>query len=151
VMADTVGTTALDAARESLRARVNELEEQDELWRERMVIEPLYHLADHVCRVGDHDTPHYRADKAGPLVTSAIRVRRAAFENYAASEPEGYGHFDTEAAEGAIEELTSRELKVDGLVNSLLWDIARGAVPDSGDLRDLKAAAKHLIEWVDAR
>jgi hypothetical protein len=74
----TMTTSPLDAAREDLRIRLSDahaIEDYDSV----ELLNPLFDVADMVCRVGDNDhSAHYQATRSGDMVHAALRVRRVA-------------------------------------------------------------------------
>ncbi len=76
-------TTSLADAHRELVERCQMADAVDD-WRERTLLAPLVDVADYVKRVGDHpDSAHYRAEKAGRLMQSAIAVQCQALMAYA--------------------------------------------------------------------
>ena len=66
--------SALAAAHDDLLRRCHAAERSGH-WQEAVILSALVDIADHVKRIGDnHDSAHYRAEKAGVLLTAAIRL-----------------------------------------------------------------------------
>lgn len=66
--------SALAAAHEDLLRRCHAAERGDD-WQEGIILSALVDVADYLKRIGDNpDSSHYRADKAGALLTAAIRL-----------------------------------------------------------------------------
>jgi hypothetical protein len=114
-------------------------------WQERKLLGPLHDVADMVCRIGENTaSDHYRADKAGPLVTAALKVRCAALERYAGVEEDDQDLAKVLRLEEALDDGISR----------VMWVLARRKCGGSGDLwrsdvDDLRFALRGLSGWVE--
>ena len=68
----------LAAAHNDLLRRCHDAERAGD-WQEAVILSALVDVADYVKRIGDNpDSAHYRAEKAGTLLTAAIRLHRDA-------------------------------------------------------------------------
>lgn len=137
--------SAMSAAYEDLRRRAQRADEADD-WPDALILELLGSVADYVKRIGDHrDSAHYRADKSGDLVMSALRVQREAVFAYARSE-----RGDDDAADRELERAAKALAEVAGAVEGALWAVAQGwasGLPVDGLVR----AAKALTAAVEAQ
>lgn len=76
------GASALAAAHDDLLRRCHTAGRAGD-WQEAVILSALADVADHVKRIGDNpDSAHYRAEKAGALLTVAIRLHRDALLAY---------------------------------------------------------------------
>jgi hypothetical protein len=139
--------SVLDAARRELAARSCATGEAGD-WAEQSVLAPLADVADHVCRIGDHDeSAHYRADKAGSLLAAAVRVQCETLLGYAGW-PEG------SPEERAIVDAFDQLEEVRQAIGIVTWTAARHARDDtsvlySSDAQRLFDAAHQFGRWVD--
>jgi hypothetical protein len=137
--------SALSAAFDDLRRRAQQADEAGD-WRERLILEPLASVADYVKRIGEHGvSAHYRADKAGDLVASALRVQREAVLAYARSE-----RGEDDAADDELHRAARALAQAAVAVEQALWSMARGwadGLPVDGLLR----AAQALSAAVEAQ
>jgi hypothetical protein len=116
--------------------------------QERSVLSPLAGVADHVMRVADHpDSSHYRADKSGELVRSALRVQEEVFWAHA-------GQPDDNSPAGQVIDDACRALNgVLDAVRVVLWRATvagRAGRPvelSSTSASELRAAAQVLVRW----
>ena len=136
-------TSILDAARQDLALR-RDAADRAEHWQERNILAELADVADMVCRIGDHThSSHYRAEKSGPLVVSAIRVERECLRAYelAAGDPAGAGCDDSIDQAAEVLEYVARA------VRRAMWVAARSETPlYASDARDI-AGAVAALEW----
>lgn len=76
------GASALAAAHHDLLRRCH-LAERAGDWQEGVILSALADVADYLKRIGDNPgSSHYRAEKAGALLTAAIRLHRDALLAY---------------------------------------------------------------------
>jgi hypothetical protein len=115
-------TSPLDAARTYLREQLHELDEAEN-YAERSIVSPLYDVADMVCRIGDHDSRHYRADKAGTLVSAAHEVRYVTLM--------AYGDAGETGDDDLLERLHDAEREIVVAVGHALWGIALDRLTES--------------------
>lgn len=135
--------TALDDARTYLRARLGELDDAED-YAERSIISPLYDVADMVCRIGDHDSRHYRADKATTLVDAALAVRFVTLM--------AYGDLEQTGDDDLLERLHSAAQEVNSAVSTAMWGVARDRLTESSvtELRSALAALMRMADKFDA-
>jgi hypothetical protein len=139
--------TILDEARQDLAARVTAVGATGD-WDEQSILAPLADVADHVCRVGDHrESAHYRADKAGALLSAAIRLQRETLLGFAGWPDEGW-HLRT-----IVEAFDVLE-QVRQAVGTVAWMAARQARDHcstlyESDARRLFEAARQFSGWVE--
>ena len=133
--------TALGAAQDELdlRARVAERAEA----ADRNVIAALASVADYVRRIGDHDSRHYRAEKAGDLVEAALRVERQAVVLYGGGEELG------DEWVNLIYDLHQVLEAVVGQVSGAMWAAARSHYPYTWQAEELRRAAGRLSGQVN--
>ncbi len=138
-------TTTLDQARTDLAQRAQAADEAGD-WRERNLLAPLAGVADMVCRIGDHThSAHYRADKAGALVESALRVEQRALS--------AYGGVDVDDDDHRIDAAAEVLATVARAVRSYTWAVARfengGDLFCESDANELRSALFAFRRWVD--
>ena len=113
-------------------------------WKEHRLLESLHDVLDMVCHIVDHpDNPDHQAERAGPLVTAALDVRRAALQNVAG--PAEDQHDDLSKAH-------TLEKNLDTEMNRVMRAIARrhdGTQLWCSDIVNLLGALRHLVEWVE--
>ena len=112
-------------------------------WQERSVVGQLVEIADYVARIGDNaHSAHYRADKAGPLLQSAIRLQAQTLLGYAGW-PEGDAAVAVERPLDLLGEVTTA-------VVAMSWLAARGAELYRSDADALNSAVHELVRWAEA-
>jgi len=118
------GASALAAAHHDLLRRCH-LAERAGDWQEGLILSALVDVADYLKRIGDNpESSHYRAEKAGALLTAAIRLHRDALLAYG-------GWPDDDDNERAL--LSSSRLLEDvaGRVRQSMWQAMRAARGES--------------------
>lgn len=136
--------SALFVAYAELCRRAQQADEAGDVC-ERLILEPLASVADYVKRIGDHGgSAHYRADKAGDLVYSAVRVQREAVLVYAWSE-----RGEDEAGDAELAWAAKALAEVAAAVERALWATARGRATGL-PVNDLVRAAQALTAAVEA-
>ena len=117
-------------------------------WERAQFIGALATIADHTRRVMlDTASPHYRADKAGPIVYAALKVQRSTIFAYA-----GLPEVVSGPASN-LERTTSQLAEIAETFRSLMWDLARreggsGWVWASTHAEARQALA-NAIAWID--
>jgi hypothetical protein len=137
--------SALAAAHDDLLRRCHAAERSGDR-QEGAILGALVDVADYVKRIGDNpDSAHYRAEKAGALLTAAIRLHRDALLAYG-------GWPEDDANEDAV--LTAAKLLEDVAehVRQTMWEamhIARGEAQTASRSRgkDLVHAGEQLARW----
>jgi hypothetical protein len=141
------GATALTAAHDDLLRRCHAAERSGD-WQEAVILTALVDVADHVKRIGDNPaSAHYRAEKAGALLTAAIRLHRDALLAFG-------GWPDNDASEQAMD-AASRLL--DGAARhaqQTMWRAMRAArdetrVPREELTGELVHAGRQLARWTE--
>lgn len=118
-------------------------------WQERVLLGHLVEVADYVARIGDNThSAHYRADKAGPLLQSAIQLQEQALVGYA-------GWPEDEAVMRRIEEPLDLLAALATPVVGAAWLAARGA-QGGGDatlyrsqVSELLSAVHQMAAWAE--
>jgi hypothetical protein len=130
--------SALGAAQDELdrRARIAERADADD----RNVMAALASVADYVRRIGDHDSRHYRAEKAGDLVEAALRVERQAVVLY------GGGEELADEWVNLIYDLHQVLEAVVGQVSGAMWAAARLHYPYTWQADELRRATRRLTD-----
>jgi len=144
-------TTSLADAHRELVERCRMADAVDD-WRERTLLGPLVDVADYVKRIGDHaDSAHYRAEKAGCLMRSAIAVQCQALMAYAGWPDDGPAYATLDKAHELLETLASA-------VEAVAWSTARAAKEDvdrpgpyAADFDQLRSAARAVLAWADGQ
>lgn len=139
------GASALAAAHDDLLRRCHAAERADD-WREGVILSALVDVADYLKRIGDNpESGHYRAEKAGALLTAAIRLHRDALLAYG-------GWPEDDPHEHAV--LTASRLLEDVAdhVRETMWQAmraARGESPadDRSPSSDLVHTGEQLARW----
>ncbi len=132
----------LEGARTYLRVLCRMADEAGD-WQEHRLLESLHDVTDMVCRISDHtQSTHYRADKAGRLVSAALDVRCAALQNHA-----GPG----EDQRVKLVKALHLEKELDDEINRAMWVLAD---PDGtqlwcSDAAALLRALRRLVDWAE--
>lgn len=133
--------SALEAAREELRQRLADAYRVEDYATVEW-LNPLFDVADMVCRVGDHDhSTHYQAEKVGAMVADAVRLRREVHRRHAG-----------DVAGDVLHELSTAARDVEDAVTNAMWSVSRspsGAGVDFDCLRALASAAGDLAGMVE--
>lgn len=134
----------LDAARRHLGERLNHSAAgSDRL--ETGILSALTGIADMTCRIGEHtDSPHYRADKAGPLLDEALRLQTRTLMAYA-----HVSGVDVDVKESTIHELQRLAEDITAALVAFMWAAARGDHIYERHARALTRTAQHLTEWAE--
>ena len=138
----------LDVARRDLARRAQALDESGP-WQERLILSHLASVADMVCRIGDHDhSSHYRADKSGPLVRSALAVETECMRAYAGTDGDDQADFELFRAAEVLE-------KVADAVRLTMWVTARRANGSGAELyashaRKIRDAEHAFHRWAES-
>lgn len=141
-------TSALDVARQDLARRAQALDDSGN-WQERMLLLHLADVADMVCRIGDHGhSPHYRADKSGALVSSAIRVELECLRDYGGIDDEDEADRHLDAGAEVLAEVATA-------VRMAMWIVARranrsGAELYASDARRIRQAQHVFDRWAES-
>ena len=134
----------LDLARADLERRLHAADGRND-GPEAAVLRPLAEIADMVCRIGDQPySAHYRAEKAGPLMASAVKLQVTCLANYAGSADE--------RARAALDEAGEVLGDVGRAVRDAMWAIAgpgRVTAFEADDARRLRAVAAGFSAWAE--
>jgi hypothetical protein len=138
------GASALAAAHDDLLRRCHAAERSGS-WQEGTILSALVDVADHLKRIDDTpDSAHYRADKAGALLTAAIRLHRDALLAYG-------GWPEDDPNEDAVLTATKLLEDVTEHVRKAMWQAmhtARGETPANRSPSDhLVHAGERLTRW----
>lgn len=86
------------------------------------ILDPLEDIVDHARRIDlETASDHYRAEKAGPLLTAAVRLQRNALVNYAGGDDCPPAVFEQ------LHALASDLINTIDQVRLQMWEVARGA------------------------
>lgn len=138
-------TDPLQAAHNELDARLHAADETGD-WHERAILSPLVDVADYLRRLTlARATPHYRADKAGPLVRAAHRAQLEAFQAYAGwPDDDAPTERDLHDAAEVLDDVCTA-------VRGAMWATARGEDITHSQARKLSDAARRLTKWAEHR
>lgn len=117
-------------------------------WDRAQFLGALANIADHTRRVMlDTASPHYRADKAGPIVASALKVQRATMFAYA-----GVPEVVSGPASN-LERTTSHLAEIAETFRSVMWSLSRSVSGSSPVFASTHAEARqalaNAIAWID--
>ena len=137
----------LAAAHNDLLQRCHAAERAGD-WQEAVILSALVDVADHVKRIGDNpNSSHYRAEKAGTLLTAAIRLHRDALLAYG-------GWPEDHASEQAVD--NASQLLHDAATDAqhTMWRAMRAAQGETEGVReqsidDLVHAGRQLARWTE--
>lgn len=117
---------------------------------ERRLVAGVEGVVDHVRRVMlPTASPHYQADKAGPLVLAALSVQAAAFDGYAGDAALAWG--DAPDEDELLDRLAGVAAAVEAAVEAsaaVRWDVARTGCPSEGSVEALRQATRGLVALV---
>jgi hypothetical protein len=140
-----VSASALAAAHDDLLRRCHAAERAGD-WQEGIILSALVDVADYLKRIGDNpDSSHYRAEKAGALLTAAIRLHRSALLAYGGWPEDDPSEQTVLTASRVLEDVAEQ-------VQQTMWHAMRTArgEPQAADRppsKDLVHAGEQLTRW----
>lgn len=135
----------LAAAHDDLLRRCHGAERAGD-WQEAVILSALVAVADHVKRIGDNpDSAHYRAQKAGTLLTAAIRLHRDTLLAYG-------GWPECDASEQAMDSASRLLHDAARQAQQTMWQAMRAAQGDTGTRNRSEPATpphvgRQLADW----